>query len=67
MASRCWPARRRQWSRPEVKAKLLANTQSAFERGAFGAPTFFVGSEMFFGKDRLRDFEEQITGGQPKA
>ena len=52
---------------PEVKAKLLANTQSAFERGAFGAPTFFVGSEMFFGKDRLREFEEQITGGQPKA
>ena len=52
---------------PEVKAKLLANTQSAFERGAFGAPTFFVGSEMFFGKDRLREFEEQIAGGQPKA
>lgn len=52
---------------PEVKAKLLANTQSAFERGAFGSPTFFVGSEMFFGKDRLREFEDQITCGQPKT
>ena len=29
-------------------------------RGTFGAPTFFVGSEMFFGKDRLRDLEEEI-------
>ena len=43
---------------PEVKAKLLANTQSAFERGAFGSPTFFVGDEMFFGKDRLLDVEQ---------
>src|SRR3954464_14545636 len=32
---------------PEVKAKLIANTQDAVERGAFGSPTFFVGSEMF--------------------
>lgn len=44
----------------EVKSALLANTQSAFERGAFGAPTFFVGSEIFFGKDRLGDVEEEI-------
>ena len=44
----------------EVKAKLLANTQSAFERGAFGSPTFFVGDEMFFGKDRLHDVELAI-------
>ena len=42
---------------PEVKAALMANTQSAFERGAFGSPTFFVGDEMFFGKDRLQDME----------
>lgn len=42
---------------PEVKAGLLAHTQAAFERGAFGSPTFFVGGEMFFGKDRLRDVE----------
>ena len=46
---------------PEVKAKLMANTQSAFERGAFGSPTFFVGDEMFFGKDRLQDVELAIV------
>ena len=44
----------------EVKGGLLANTQSAFERGAFGSPTFFVGNEMFFGKDRLKEVEEEI-------
>jgi len=38
----------------------MANTQAAFEQGAFGAPTFFVGTHMFFGKDRLRDVEEAI-------
>ena len=46
---------------PDVKARLATNTQSAFERGAFGSPTFFVGDEMFFGKDRLREFEEEIA------
>ena len=45
---------------PEVKAKLMANTQAAFEHGAFGSPTFFVGDEMFFGKDRLGDVELEI-------
>jgi 2-hydroxychromene-2-carboxylate isomerase len=45
----------------EVKSTLLANTQSAFERGAFGSPTFFVGDEMFFGKDRLGQVEEKIV------
>ncbi len=45
---------------PEVKQKLMANTQEASERGAFGSPTFFVGDEMFFGKDQLRDVEEEI-------
>ena len=44
----------------DVKDTLLANTQRAFERGAFGIPTFFVGGEMYFGKDRLRDVEEEI-------
>ena len=47
---------------PEVKAKLIANTQSAVERGAFGSPTFFVGNEMFFGKEQLRDVEEMVLG-----
>ena len=46
---------------PEVKARLAANTQSAFERGAFGSPSFFVGNELFFGKDRLREVEEEIV------
>lgn len=49
---------------PEVKACLMANTQSACERGAFGSPSFFVGDELFFGKDRLRDVEEEIVSQQ---
>jgi 2-hydroxychromene-2-carboxylate isomerase len=44
----------------EVKDRLLQNTQAAYERGAFGSPTFFVNGEMWFGKDRLRDVEEEI-------
>jgi 2-hydroxychromene-2-carboxylate isomerase len=47
---------------PEVKAKLITNTQSAVERGAFGSPTFFVGNEMFFGKEQLREVEELVSG-----
>jgi 2-hydroxychromene-2-carboxylate isomerase len=46
---------------PEVKAKLIANTQGAVERGVFGSPTFFVGKEMFFGKEQLREVEELIS------
>jgi 2-hydroxychromene-2-carboxylate isomerase len=45
----------------DVKAKLIENTQSAVERGAFGSPTFFVGKEMFFGKEQLREVEEMIA------
>jgi 2-hydroxychromene-2-carboxylate isomerase len=48
---------------PDVKAKLIENTQSAVERGAFGSPTFFVGNEMFFGKEQLREVEEMVAGG----
>jgi 2-hydroxychromene-2-carboxylate isomerase len=47
---------------PDVKAKLIENTQKAVERGAFGSPTFFVGKEMFFGKEQLRDVEEMVLG-----
>jgi 2-hydroxychromene-2-carboxylate isomerase len=47
---------------PEVKAKLIVNTQAAVERGAFGSPTFFVGQEIFFGKEQLREVEELISG-----
>ncbi|MBR1141949.1 2-hydroxychromene-2-carboxylate isomerase [Bradyrhizobium sp. AUGA SZCCT0431] len=46
----------------DVKAKLIENTQAAVERGAFGSPTFFVGKEMFFGKEQLREVEEMISG-----
>jgi 2-hydroxychromene-2-carboxylate isomerase len=46
----------------DVKARLIENTQSAVERGAFGSPTFFVGDEMFFGKEQLREVEELISG-----
>jgi 2-hydroxychromene-2-carboxylate isomerase len=52
---------------PEVKAGLMANTQSAYDRGAFGAPTFFVGEEMYFGKDRLREVEEAMLGAAAAA
>ena len=45
----------------DVKARLMASTQRAVERGAFGAPTFFVDEEMFYGKDQLRDVEEEIA------
>jgi 2-hydroxychromene-2-carboxylate isomerase len=46
----------------DVKAKLIENTQNAVERGAFGSPTFFVGSEMFFGKEQLREVVELVSG-----
>ena len=45
---------------PAVKQRLIENTQRSVERGTFGSPTFFVGDEIFFGKDRLRDVEEAI-------
>jgi 2-hydroxychromene-2-carboxylate isomerase len=45
----------------EVKKKLIELTNDAVNRGAFGSPTFFVGREMFFGKDQLRDVEESIV------
>lgn len=46
----------------EVKDKLRTNTEASVARGTFGAPTFFVGDEIFFGKDKLRDVEEEIDG-----
>ncbi len=46
--------------RQDVKDRLMANTQRSVERGTFGSPTFFVGDEIYFGKDRLRDVEEAI-------
>jgi 2-hydroxychromene-2-carboxylate isomerase len=49
---------------PAVKTRLMALTQDAVDRGAFGSPTFFVNDEMFFGKDQLRDVEEEILAQQ---
>ena len=46
---------------PAIKQKLIDNTAASVERGNFGSPTFFVGDEMFFGKDKLRDVEEEIA------
>ena len=45
---------------PQIKQRLLDNTQTAFERGAFGSPSFLVGDELYFGKDRLGEVEEVI-------
>ena len=45
---------------PDVKGELAANTNAAAARGAFGIPTFFVGDEMFFGKERLGQVEEEL-------
>ena len=46
---------------PAIKEKLKANTDGAVARGVFGAPTFFVGEEMYFGQDRL-DYVEDALG-----
>ena len=51
----------------DVKSRLMQNTQAAVDRGAFGSPTFFVGDEMFFGKEQLRDVEELLTAQRPKG
>jgi 2-hydroxychromene-2-carboxylate isomerase len=45
---------------PEVKQELVRNTEASVARGTFGSPTFFVGDEIFFGKDQLRDVEEEF-------
>lgn len=51
----------------DVKDELLRNTEASVARGNFGSPTFFVGDEMFFGKDRLRDVEEEIIARQKRV
>jgi 2-hydroxychromene-2-carboxylate isomerase len=45
----------------DVKKKLIENTSDAVARGTFGSPTFFVGNEIFFGKDSLHNVEEEIV------
>lgn len=49
---------------PDVKAELVASTEDSVARGVFGSPSFFVGDELFFGKDKLRDVEEEIVRQQ---
>jgi 2-hydroxychromene-2-carboxylate isomerase len=44
----------------DVKTRLIENTQAAVDRGVFGSPSFFVGEELFFGKDQLRDVEDEL-------
>jgi 2-hydroxychromene-2-carboxylate isomerase len=44
-----------------VKQRLIDNTEASVARGTFGSPTFFVGDEIFFGKDKLRDAEEEMV------
>jgi len=46
---------------PETKAALKATTQEAVARGAFGAPTLFVGDQMFFGQDRMDFVREALS------
>ncbi len=50
-----------------VKQKLADNTAAAVGRGVFGIPTFFVGGEMFFGKDRLGQVEEAVEATRADA
>jgi 2-hydroxychromene-2-carboxylate isomerase len=45
----------------EIKDQLMRSTSEAVDRGVFGSPSFFVGDELFFGKDRLSDVEEEIV------
>jgi len=44
-----------------VKGKLIANTNDAVAKGVFGSPSFLVGDELYFGKDKLREVEEEIV------
>ena len=50
-----------------IKQKLADNTAAAVARGVFGIPTFFVGDEMFFGKDRLGQVEEAVEATRARA
>lgn len=48
-------------AQPNNKKKLIEVTETAVARGVFGAPSFLVGDELFFGKDKLRDAEEEFV------
>lgn len=46
----------------EIKARLVANTDDAHAKGAFGIPSFMVDGELWFGKDKLHEVEAAMTG-----
>ena len=46
---------------PAVKQKLMDNVEAQVNRGAFGIPTIYIDGEMFFGKERLDQVEEEIS------
>lgn len=48
---------------PEIKQQLMDNTEKAVERGAFGIPTMYVDGEMYFGKERLGQIDQQLQAG----
>ena len=50
---------------PQVKERLKAVTQEAVARGVFGAPTFFVGSHMYWGQDRLDFVQQALKDAKP--
>ena len=47
---------------PKIKAELVSNTEASVARGNFGSPSFFLGDDLYFGKDSLRDLEDAISG-----
>ncbi len=49
----------------DIRNELAAETDRALERGVFGAPTFFVGEEMFWGKDRMEFIDDELTSPSP--
>jgi 2-hydroxychromene-2-carboxylate isomerase len=51
-------------STQECKDKLIANTNDAVSKGAFGVPTFLFDNQIFFGKDHLYQLEEYINSNK---
>ena len=49
----------------EIRNELIAETDRGLERGVFGVPTFFVGDEMFLGKDRMEFIDDELTSPSP--
>ncbi len=54
-------------SQPEIKTQLIANTDEAIRRGAFGSPTMYLGDDMYFGNDRLSVLKEAVLRARRSA